>query len=483
MPGGVTPGALGSNVSTLSISEVLAQFVSQLTLDLIPDEVCAKAKRHILDSIGVALAVADSEFATAALSALSTPDEQGSSVVIGMGTRLPLRDAVLMNAMLIHGADYDDTYPAGLIHPSASSLPTALAVGSRLGASGASFLVSYIVGIEIAARLGAVSEGGIHAAGFHPTGLLAAFPCSLAAGRLMGLAPDQLARGQGVALSSASLCARQFSREGALTKRLHPGLGAAAGILAATIAKGDLAAPRAVYEGEAGLFAAVMREPFVERLARATDGLGSQWETLGLSIKPYPACHYVHTCVDAAIELRVRHKLQPGDIDAVTALVPATAVPVVCEPAADRRRPTTTFMTQFSIYYAVACALVRGRFDLDEQEPHAFRDSEILSVADRVSYQVDPHSRYPRYLSGGVVIRTTDGRELTQLEPVHRGSDIKPFSEADIVGKFRSATRNAITSDRADRLIAACLRVDELPSISFLEDDLGARVTAPAPHN
>ena len=104
-----------------------------------------------------------------------------------MPARLPLRDAALVNGILVHGLDFDDTHSGGVIHATASVLPTVLAVGAQQRASGREMLAAYVLGVEVAARLGAVAKGAFHQVGFHPTGLIGAFACALAAGRLMGL--------------------------------------------------------------------------------------------------------------------------------------------------------------------------------------------------------------------------------------------------------------------------------------------------------
>ena len=87
-------------------------------------------------------------------------------------------------------------------------------------------------------------------------------------------------------------------------------------------------------------------------------------------MKPYPACHFVHGCIDAAIALRARG-VRAGDIVHVRALVPQEVVKTVCEPVANKRRPANDYDAKFSIPYAVATSFVRGKFGLAELEvPH-----------------------------------------------------------------------------------------------------------------
>lgn len=95
----------------------------------------------------------------------------GPAAVIGMPQRLSISDAALLNGILVHGLDYDDTHPSGVIHSSASALPTAMAIAERDGLSGSDLLLGYLIAVEVSSRVGIGARSGFHAKGFHPTGL------------------------------------------------------------------------------------------------------------------------------------------------------------------------------------------------------------------------------------------------------------------------------------------------------------------------
>ena len=166
-------------MSSATIAQTLAEFTVGLTT--VPQEVRHRARYLILDAVGIALASTQYDFAHRTLVSLREFGE-GQSDVIGFGARLALRDAVLMNGLLIHGLDFDDTHTAGVIHATASCFPTALAMAAATGASCETMLTAYIAGMEVATRLGSVAKGGFHQTGFHPTGLIGAFGCTLIAG-------------------------------------------------------------------------------------------------------------------------------------------------------------------------------------------------------------------------------------------------------------------------------------------------------------
>jgi 2-methylcitrate dehydratase PrpD len=461
-------------VATPLVAEELAQFAGAFSTERIPAAVTARAKHLILDAVGIALASTTYDFAHRAMTAIAGLAGSGDTAVIGMPARLPLRDAALINGILVHGLDFDDTHSGGVIHATASVLPTVLAVGARQRASGPEMLAAYVLGVEVAARLGAVAKGAFHQVGFHPTGLIGAFACTLAAGRLMGLGEKQLVMAQGLTLSAAS-GSLEFLEDGAWNKRFHPGWAAVAGITAAALAQQGFVGARRAYEGRFGLFASHLQSHFdPANLALATAGLGETWELLQVAVKPYPACHFVHACVDAAVALVREHKLDPGEIERVQALVPAEVVKTVCEPAANKRRPANSYDAQFSIPYTVAAALRRGRFTLDELEDGALGDPAILALADRVNYEIDPATTFPRHYTGEVIVTTRGGRTFGHREAINRGNGERPLSEAAIIEKFHANAARAVSHERARHVETLLLSLDDTADVRAVADGLAS---------
>lgn len=444
-----------------TISQELANYVSALKCEDIPAQVRERARHLILDAVGIALASTQYEFSHRTLASLREFGE-GTSDVIGYGARLSLRDAVTMNGFLVHGLDYDDTHTRGVIHSTASCFPAALGVAAAVGATGREMLTAYIAGMEAATRLGSVAKGGFHQTGFHPTGLVGAFACTLIAGKLRSLTPRQLASAQGVALSLAS-GSLEFLQDGAWTKRIHPGWAGAAGITAAALARNGFFGPKEAYEGRFGLYNSHLG-PLAAAcdLSLATEGLGQVWEVAQVAVKPLPACHFTHACADAATILRDKNGIKPEQIAAVRALVPAEVVKTVCEPARHKKKPQNSYDAQFSIPYAVASALVHGRFGLAELEPEALSDPTMLAVAGKVEYEVDPNSPFPKYYSGEVIVTLHDGREFRHREHMNRGASDRPLSGEEIEAKFMENATMALSVDAADRLRRTVLDLENI---------------------
>ena len=443
----------------MSISETIAAFAA--STNAVPPDVAEHAKLHMLDVIGTALAATKFEFAHRALAGLSTAGEPGTHTVIGMPVRLPLRDAVLLNGILAHGLDYDDTHPGAIVHPSSSAFPCALGVAEKIGASGADLITAYTLGVDIATRVGVAAAGAMHTNGFHTTGIAGHFGCVVAAGKLLELTSEQLARAQGLAGSTSSALS-EHRADGAWNKRMHPGWAGVGGITAAFLARGGFIGTRKIYEGADGLYRSHTGTRFPEvDLDALTRDLGAKWLIEDVAIKPFPICHLLHACADSALALKREHGLAAEDIASVRALLHPETFHYVAEPAEMRRRPTSDYMAKFSVQFVVAACFVRGRFGFAELEDAALRDPEILALAQRVSHEADPQSAFPKYFSGGVVVKTKDGRELVHMEKVNRGAGERALTAAEIVEKFMDNAQFVLSRGKAERIRDCVLALEK----------------------
>ena len=442
-----------------TLAEELSRFALGLSYEQIPAAVRDRAKHLILDSVGIALASTKYPFASVSFAALEELGT-GKSPVIGIGRKLALRDAVLMNGILVHGLDFDDTHSRGVIHGTSSSFPCALALADRDDKDGKALLVAYVAAMEVATRLGAVAKGGFHQVGFHPTGLIGAFGCTLAAARILGLDADRATMAQGITLSMAS-GSLEFLEDGSWTKRMHPGWAGVVGITAATLAKHGFVGPRGAYDGRFGLYAGHLGKYFEQAdLGLATENLGRSWQINEVAVKPIPACHFAHAAADAAALLHREHGLAAKDIRRVRVLVPQEVVKTVCEPVANKRNPANSYDAQFSIPYIVATGLLKGRFTLAELEDGFLKDRAVLNLASRVDYEIDPASTFPRHYTGEVVVETEDGRTLRHREGVNRGCADRPLSNGEVVAKFFDNADRAVPRRAAEHIRDAVLDFD-----------------------
>lgn len=451
------------------LSNTFATFAATQTWENIPETVRTHAKLLILDAVGNAYAATRFEFAHKALTALRGLSS-GEAQVIGMPARLALRDAILINGMLVHGLDFDDTYLPGSAHLTASCVPAALGIASHVQASGKDLLAALIIGLEVAARVAAAGRGGFNKKGFHATNLAGTFGCAMIAGRLMQLSHAQLRNAQGLALSTGSGTLQPL-QDDTWAKRMHPGLAGASAVTAASLARQGFTGPAEAYEGKFGLYNCFLGEHAATAdLTIATAGLAETWEFTRTSYKLYPACHQLHAFMNAAIKLRKAHKIDTHNIESIRALVADVTVPLICEPKEAKLKPAGSYPAQFSLYYGIACALVRGQFGFEELEESAYTDPGLLALAQKVSYELDPNSGFPKTRSGEVIIRMKNGDQISQREDI--GPD-QPATAAEVVAKFMGNTKAVLSLARSERVHNTVMNIEDVTDARELTKILG----------
>jgi len=436
----------------------LAEFAANLRFEDIPAPVLERAKLLILDSLGVGLASNAYPFADRVVAGVVSHGEAGTCRLIGRRERLPVRDAVLANGVLMHGLDFDDTHLNSIVHTTATSLPCALSFAEQLGVHGRDLLTAYVAGGEAAIRIGLAIDGGFHHVGFHATGVISHFSSAIVAAKLLGLDAAQMMAAQGIAGSTASGI-QVFLEEGAWTKRLHPGWGAVAGITAARLAQNGFVAPSRPLEGKFGLIETHLQAHAGDAKPQAiAAGLGTTWHLAETAIKPYPVCHFIHGCADAAIELH--RELAGEEIETVEALLPQPTLHIVAEPAAQKEQPTTDYEAKFSTQFVVAACLLKGGFGLPDLQPAALADPQVLALSARVRCAVDPDTAFPTYFSGGVKVTTRSGRQLARHVRVNSGAGDRALQRDEVVTKFMASASLTVPRQKADDICNAVLALE-----------------------
>jgi 2-methylcitrate dehydratase PrpD len=223
-----------------------------------------------------------------------------------------------------------------------------------------------------------------------------------------------------------------FLEEGAWTKRLHPGWAAVAGITAARLAEHGFVGPSRPYEGKFGLFEThLQHEAEKVDMSYLTAGLGEKWYFGDTALKPYPVCHFIHGCADAAIELH--SQLSANDIVSVEAFLPQPTLHIIAEPAEAKERATTEYEAKFSAQFVIACCLLKGRIGLPDLQPEGLADPQIAALAPKVKCFADPDSAFPTYFSGGVAVTLRDGRVVRRHVKINSGAGERAMTTDAVV--------------------------------------------------
>lgn len=454
----------------MSLTSTLAGWSHRLRFEDLPEDVVAATRLRVLDVIGLALAGGETRLGRAARGGAVALSPPGPARILGFGDRVSPAAAALANGALSQALQYDDTHVESIVHMSSPSVAAALALVDQERVTGRALIAAVALGNEIACRIGCVAPGAFHHRGLHPTGLFTTLGCAFLAARLVGLEAAATVHAAGIAGSFAGGLLQCWA-DGTETQFLHPGWAAQAGISAAMLARAGATGPAEVLEGRLGFFAAHLQDPAAPRdLARVTDRLGSRWDSRAASFKPYPAAHVIHPYLDAALRLQRRVGFTAREIERIDCPVAGYIVPLVCEPAAEKRAPASDFQGRVSLPYTLAEALVRGALGRAAYAAESLVDPEILALAGRVHYHVDPAYPGPGRFMGGVRVTLADGRVLAESEADTRGSPQNPMTAAELRAKFDDNAGVRLDAAARDRLAAAVGRLEELDDVRRLID-------------
>jgi 2-methylcitrate dehydratase PrpD len=457
-----------------AINEFVDNFIN-IRYDDLPRAAVEAARQEVLDSLAAALGGSRSAAVGELVDLVREWGGRGQSTVIAYGLKCPAPDAALVNGTMVHALDYDDGHPVAQVHIGCVAVPTCFAVAERLGGiSGRDLITALALGQDFLARLGLASrpQGSLIKSGWHPTPLCGYLGAAAMAGKLLGLDREKMLHALGIAYHQ---CAgnSQAVDDGALTKRLGPGLAARAGITAALMAARGITGARNILEGRYGLFNQYHGGDYSREILLAD--LGKRFEGVNIGDKPYPCCGFGHAHIDVALSLRSRYAIKPEQVARITAYCGETAYDI-CRPPEVKQAPRNPVDAQFSLPWEIAVALVKGSVTLEDFTPDAIARRDYLEIARKVTGEIDPSLNRHGVGPGRLTITMKDGREYTEQVEHCLGSVERPMTFADVAEKFRKcapASLRPLSAAGVEHLIELIGRLEELDDATEIIREVG----------
>jgi 2-methylcitrate dehydratase PrpD len=421
----------------------------------------------------LALAAAREDFVGKTLAAVRALGRADDATVIGTREKFPVTSAPLLNGMLIHAFDFDDTHHPLVIHNTSVVIPAALAASERQGLSGRDFLTACAIGFEVSLR---VARGArvhmIHGRGYHPTAICGVFGAAAAAGRLLGLTQEQLTNAFGLAGSQGS-GNMEWQSDGSWSKRFQPGWSAHGGVVGVLLAREGFTAPKTALEGSKGFYAThVGAENF--NVQSALDGIGADWEVDRIEFKPYPCAGALQATVRACVNLHNRFHFGPDDIEEVECRVRMgdRAAESGAEQVFSQQAPVGDYGAHFSTPFIAAVALLKGRLALADFDGDALRDPAVLKLSAKITRTDDPNHGRPKYASGHVFIKTKDGKLYEERQHIHPGHVENPVTAAEVQEKYRYNALRTVSPEKAEAQLHKVMAIEQLKDIRELTEPL-----------
>jgi 2-methylcitrate dehydratase PrpD len=449
------------------ITRTLVHFSHSLNSTDLGSEVVARTRYLLLDYLGVAIAGSLTESSQPIYRMLARSASPGPCTIIGTPSQASAESAALANGAAAHSLELDDTHQAASIHPGVVMFSTAIALTEiqpdiDLG----QFASAVVAGYEAAARLGMALQPKSHyELGFHPTSTCGVFGAAITAAKLLRMSEEQMLSAVGIAGSMAA-GSLEFLADGTWTKRLHPGLAAQNGILAAKLAAEGFRGPGTILEGRDGFLLAYSRNSKPELV---TQNLGQGFEILRTSIKPHACCRYMQSPIDGLIELAAEHDISPEQIERVEVAVLEAGWPLVCEPRDRKYSPSNAVDAQFSMPFGAAIALANRSAGLDQFTEENFHSPRIKSLMNKVVLQKDKRieKNFPEEWPAIVQVHLTNGQQFEKYIRFPKGDPENPLSWQELSAKFHSLAARVFPKTRCDQIINS---VKDMNPSSVLRD-------------
>ncbi|MCL4459248.1 MAG: MmgE/PrpD family protein [Chloroflexi bacterium] len=427
----------------LTLSQQLAAALCGLSPDNIPAAVLHAAKRVLLDALGAGLAGCSTPEVEALVRAAQSWQGNGAVTVWGRPERLAAPHAALVNGTAVHAREIDDFGGCG--HSGAVVIPAVLAAAELSHPTGLDLLVAIVAGYEAAARVVDLVGGyaAHNAVGWHSTGTCGVFGAAAGASRILGLSLEQTAHALGLA-GSYTGGIWSFIADGAMSKRLHAGKAAEAGIVAAYLAREGLTGPSHIFENDWGSFTSLYGGERAMPDALLCD-LGKEFLILRSGFKPYACCRACHSSLDAVLQLRQLHNLSVSQIRHVVIHSSEQTARQV-----GKQDVKNVLDAQMSLPYSVAMALSVGRADLEHFQAPYLDDSTIRDLASRVA--VVAESARPLDSQPTVEVYLIDGRVFSATVEHAKGELSNPMSDEELETKFLSLAGMRVHRERTERL-------------------------------
>ena len=440
----------------------IAEFVSNLQYDAIPENVRSRIKLLMLDSLGCALYGADLEWTRILQDTLGKVDTTRVCSVWGTNRKLSAPHVALVNGTQVQGFELDDVHRAGVLHVGAVVLPALIAVTElKPGMSGKEFIASAVAGYEIGPRVGLCMGPEHIAQGWHSGATLGVFSAASGAARGLKLDVGRTVHALGIAgTQAAGLMAAQY---GAMLKRMHAGRASQSGLYGALFAEAGFTGILNVLESEYGGYCTTFsRSKDRFNLEELTKGFGEVWQTMGVALKFYACDGSNHTTLDA---LREMQQERPYKAEEVAKIV-VRGSQVTMDHVGWKYVPQGLTSAQLNLPYCVGTYLLEGDCGVDQFTEDKVADRERMAYGEKVEVHHDPEitakgAKFRHMVR--VELHLKDGTRMERTVEAARGSERKFASEADIVEKFEKLARKALPKTQVEDLRDAMLGLEKPP--------------------
>jgi 2-methylcitrate dehydratase PrpD len=473
----VIVSSVGDLASTLDVGAVIAAHIAGTEFEQLPPAAVEAAKQSILDTIGVMFAAGSSPGIDAVAQIVREQGGVEEATVLGYGYRVPAAMAAFANGAMGHCMDFDDYHETGL-HPSTPTVPSALAMAERVGATGRQLLTAVALANDFAGRLGASTQearADVPGRAWYTSPLFGYFTAAAAAGKVLRLDAERLFNALGIAFCQVGGTVEMIYSPGSYIGGLNAGWPNKAGVLSALMAERGVPGVPTAFDGRLGFFSMFFGSEHDPELL--TDGLGERFRGEEVSFKPWPVCGGTYNAIEAAMDIVNEHDISPDEVRDITVTVRTLPAWNLCEPLDVRRRPSTVRDSKFSLPYTIAVAVAKRRVTLGDFTLENLEDERVLGLAQKVRPIFDDTYHSPNDIISPLTVTIEAGGKGTHTRTVERSRGRWPdgMTRSELVDKFKDCVSHSVQPLPASQIDTAAdmiCRLEELDDVRRLAAQL-----------
>jgi 2-methylcitrate dehydratase PrpD len=426
----------------------------------LPPDVVEKAKHHILDTLAAMISGSELPPGQAALKLARAQAGRPVATVIGSNIVTGPIDAALVNGVLAHSDETDDSHGPSQSHPGASVVPSALAVGEELGISGEHYLRAVTLGYDVGCRFTMALGGATFRAETRRSthALAGNFGSAAAAGCAAGLNASEMRWVIDYASQQASGYAIWARDTDHIEKGfVFGGMPARNGVTAALLVRAGWNGVDDVLSGDDNFF--LVNAPKGDT-GDLVEGLGQRYEVVNTDIKKWTVGTPIQAPLDAIDNIRKKRPFEAADVNSVVVRL-APSVGAVVD---NRDIPDICLQHMVAVMLIDKTASFHAAHDKERMQ-----DPAVLRQRRLVNYVPDPslNSLLPARVAI-VEITLNDGTMLADRVEAVRGTVRNPMPRSEVVEKARDLVAPVLGSATARTLIDTVLAVETVKDVRTL---------------
>lgn len=443
-----------------NITETLCEFAQLLEYQDLFEETVVQTKRFIADYFAASLAGirVNRTFNSALMNVMEMLGGKAQSSVLLQKSKFSVTSAAYINAAYSHGADLDDGNRISAGHIGTHVISAVFALAEETKTSWKNVFTAINVGYEFFNRIGGAAQPSLYKKGFHSTGVVGAIAAAAASAKVLGLDKTGI-------YNSVSLAAVQaggliiIDESGQGCKPINAANAAKIGVTSALLAERKIEAPSNPLESKKGWFHAFTDGPEIQNI---TNELGQVFTINQSYLKLYPTCRHTHSCIDAILEIRKSLFKIQNYSSAMINKIQVFTYPNAIKSAGNILFPVNSEEAKFSISFAVAVALIKGRFTLDDLSMGLF-DEEIHTTAKLVHLIPDAsmENRNKGIRGAKICVHLKDGTCFEKVITTPKGEGADSLTWDLLEQKIINCADTLVSHEAAIALLNACKTINE----------------------